>query len=140
MKMFKRVSIMLLATAMLFVSMVFATPLNDQVQDVQQQYELLQQFIGNTMNSKARTNFDDAFMGILGTPMQPFYMEDGEFDDWFIVGIANEEDMFNEDLKEVISSNTGIPTDRIGFFWLDLNSAIWPEPQRVRVTFEQLDK
>jgi len=141
MRVFKNATVMLLAV-MLLSGIGLSSIAYAQEQDVQQQYQLLREFLDTAMNPAARMDsnnaLDNVFKGIMGTPMQPLRLFDGEFTDWFIIAIENEDDLFNEELKDTISLATGIPSDRIGFFWLDTENARRREPQQVRITFEHM--
>ena len=122
---------------LLFISSASLQVINAQENDLDKQLELLQDFLDLTLNPRTRTAYDGVFTGGLwGTPHgASMTMGYTEFDDHFIVEVVNESDVLNENLKEVISNETGIPIEIITFMWLDPDSF---EPSIRIVSFEEM--
>ena len=122
---------------MLLFSVLSATTVlaGDETYIQERQLELLQEFLDMTVNPRLRTAYDGVFTGGLwGTPLTPSGFSD--YEDSFIIGVSDIDDMFNEDLKEVISLTTGIPVENITFLYVNLESFQRNEPRSLEEWME----
>ncbi|MCL2350484.1 MAG: hypothetical protein FWC67_03280 [Defluviitaleaceae bacterium] len=108
----------------------------EYVPDLETQHANLQDFLASTTNPRTRTAFDDVFTGgTWGTPLETSGFDGLE--EHFIIGLANYEDATcqerMQELREDISSSTGIPQETISFAWIDTK----PTQPNVPMTLEQ---
>lgn len=123
-RIFRRIAAYSLAVIMTLtsVNVILAASLSEDEQTQvinceDTQLALLEQFLGKTLDPMARMAEAVAFTGgIMGTPSIPFGTP--ELEDFFLIGVVNEDDMFSESLKDAISQRTGIPRDMILFFYI----------------------
>ncbi|MCL2376059.1 MAG: hypothetical protein FWC76_01560 [Defluviitaleaceae bacterium] len=122
-KLFRKIFLGVLSfTMLLLITSASAISADEASLDVLQ-LQLLRGFLENVTNPKTRTGFEDVLNGgILDTQFRSLLSPDGEFDNSFMVGVINYDDMLNYELKEMLSSATGIPSSRIVFFWMDLEN------------------
>ncbi|MCL2376060.1 MAG: hypothetical protein FWC76_01565 [Defluviitaleaceae bacterium] len=107
------------------------------LESLQTQLQLLEEFLEGVKNPRMRTGFEDVFSGdIFSSPIQPINFFDGKYDNCFLVVVMNHEDLYNYELKEVLSSATGIPPSRIAFLWLDLENVMRHEPPVIELTLD----
>jgi len=140
MKLTKRAATSLFVFALLFGITNLTVQTNTQEQVWQQQYQLLQEFInpsaGSRVMSESSAGYSHALTSIFSTPLQPFPFRTlaDQYNGQFVLMVSDERYLNDNDLKEVISSATGIPVDIIEFMRLEVEESYFPIKQ-IRVPF-----